>query len=193
MADFRKQIKQMWIKGMETVGNTASNIANNTKYKVDEMNLQNRRRDLFSNIGPQAYILWQKGEKFPEEICKMLMEIQKLDEQLNDMRAERYAGKEKNEPAAEDTAADAEDAGTTAEASKEEQPEPAAPASQQTETADPPVQVFSETTIHQTIDSLFDEGHTVNELAGKVNDSLDKMDEHMKKYSGIDSDGETRE
>lgn len=193
MADFRKQIKQMWIKGMETVGNTASNIANNTKYKVDEMNLQNRRRDLFSNIGPQAYILWQKGEKFPEEICKMLMEIQKLDEQLNDMRAERYAGKEKSEPAAEDTAAESENEGTADEKEEENPPEPAAPASQQKDTADPPVQVFSETNIHQTIDSLFDEGHTVNQLAGKVNDSLDKMDEHMKKYSGSDSEGESRE
>ena len=60
MADLKNQIKRMWIKSMETVGNTASNIASNTKYKVDEMNLQNKRRDLFSNIGPQAYILWQK-------------------------------------------------------------------------------------------------------------------------------------
>jgi len=193
MADFKKQIKQMWIKGMETVGNTASNIANNTKYKVDEMNLQNRRRDLFSNIGPQAYILWQKGEKFPEEICNMLVEIQKLDEQLNDMRAERYAGKEKNEPAATEAENPSENETATAEATAEKASEDGDTASRANETTDSSAQGLSDAAIHQSIDSLFDEGHTVSQLAGKVNDSLDKMDEHMKKYSGNDSAGEDKE
>ena len=93
MAEIRNQLKKIWIRSMETVGNTASSIASNTKFKVDEMNLQNQRREIIANIGSLAYVLWQKGEAFPEEIRKQLQEIQTIDERLNDMRAERYAGK----------------------------------------------------------------------------------------------------
>ena len=208
MADLKNQIKRMWIKSMETVGNTASNIASNTKYKVDEMNLQNKRRDLFSNIGPQAYILWQKGEKFPDEISQMLTEIQKLDERLNDLRAERYAGKEASDLSAEEEAMPAEegtevpDGAETAnsesdgpsvlpeQASSNDQPERAGadePAGQEVQ---PAIQPLSESDIHQKIDSLFDTERNVNQLAGKVNDSLDKLDEHLKKIPTADPEKE---
>lgn len=175
MADFKNQVKKMWIRGMEKVGNTASNIASNTKYKVDEMNLQNRRRDLFSSIGPQAYILWQKGEQFPDVISRMLEEIQKLDEQLNDMRAERYTGKEKTQESLEDHSDPEQDDETVPdqkEGSEKSKPENG-----------PAVETVSGTAIHQTIDSLFNNEKTVNQLADKVNESLDKLDENRKKYS----------
>ena len=92
MADLRESIKGIWLKGMEAIGNTASNIASNTKSKVDEMNLVNRRADILREFGNQAYALWQKGEKFPQELASQLQELEKLDEQLNDLRAERLAG-----------------------------------------------------------------------------------------------------
>ena len=34
--EMRDRIKALWIRGMKAVGNTAANIANNTRYKVDE-------------------------------------------------------------------------------------------------------------------------------------------------------------
>ncbi len=92
MADLGAAVKGIWIKGMEAIGNAASNIATNTRSKVDEMNLMNRRTEILSDFGEKSYALWQKGERFPEELEEELDELQKLDERLNDLRAERLAG-----------------------------------------------------------------------------------------------------
>ena len=70
MADFGSNMKKIWLKGMEAIGNTASNIASNTRSKVDEMNLVTRRSEILKEFGNQAYSLWQKGERFPEELEK---------------------------------------------------------------------------------------------------------------------------
>ena len=87
--DIRERAKALWIKGMKAVGNTAANIANNTRYKVDEVTIQNRRREVFNDLAHKAYALWLKGESFPEPMVKMLDELKQLDEQLNDIRAEK--------------------------------------------------------------------------------------------------------
>ena len=89
--DMRDRVKSLWIRGMKAVGNTAASIANNTRYKVDEVTIQNRRREVLGDLAQKAYALWLKGEAFPEEMNKMLEELKTLDEQLNDMRAEKYA------------------------------------------------------------------------------------------------------
>ena len=83
MAEIRKSLKGIWLKSMEAISNTASNIASNTKYKVDEMNIVNRRREILSDFGAQSYELWQKGEKFPEQLDAQLKELSELDEALN--------------------------------------------------------------------------------------------------------------
>ena len=91
MADIVKGLKNVWMKGMEAIGDTASSIANNTKYKVQEMNLINRRHEILEDFGAQAYALWQQGEQFPEELQKQLEELSRVDETLNTIRAERLA------------------------------------------------------------------------------------------------------
>ena len=87
----REKAKSLWIKSMKAVGNTAASIANNTRYKVDEVTIQNRRREVMNDLAHQAYALWLKGETFPESMTRMLQELKHLDEQLNDIRAEKYA------------------------------------------------------------------------------------------------------
>lgn len=101
MADLGKSLKTAWMKGMEAIGNTASNIASNTKYKVQEMNLINRRREILSDFGAQAYEMWQKGETFPEKLEEQLRELSRVDEELNVIRTERLAGVKTEEEAAE--------------------------------------------------------------------------------------------
>lgn len=91
MAEIGKSLKGIWLKSMEAISNTASNIASNTKYKVDEMNIVNRRREILSDFGAQSYELWQKGEKFPEPLEQLLKELSELDEALNAIRTERLA------------------------------------------------------------------------------------------------------
>lgn len=107
MADLGKNLKTAWMKSMEAIGNTASNIASNTKYKVQEMNLINRRREILSDFGAQAYEMWQKGEQFPEKLSKQLEELSRLDEELNAMRTERLAGVTTEKVATEGTTAEA--------------------------------------------------------------------------------------
>lgn len=92
MAEIKKSLKGIWLKSMEAISNTASNIASNTKYKVDEMNIVNRRREILSDFGAKAYELWQKGEKFPETLDALLKELSELDEALNAIRIEKLAG-----------------------------------------------------------------------------------------------------
>jgi len=97
MAEIKKSLKGIWLKSMEAISNTASNIASNTKYKVDEMNIVNRRREILSDFGAQAYELWQKGEKFPETLDVLLKELSELDEALNAIRIEKLAGVKSDE------------------------------------------------------------------------------------------------
>ena len=92
MAEIKKSLKGIWLKSMEAISNTASNIASNTKYKVDEMNIVNRRREILSNFGTQSYELWQKGEKFPAPLEELLKELSELDEAMNAIRTEKLAG-----------------------------------------------------------------------------------------------------
>ncbi|MBO7661906.1 MAG: hypothetical protein J6U01_00885, partial [Clostridia bacterium] len=166
-----------WIKGMETVGNTASSIANNTRFKVDEMNLQNQRREIVGNIGSMAYVLWQKGEHFPEEIGKQLQEVQRIDELLNDMRAERYAGKSAvTENIGEAAPAKKPDPEPLPEAEKESCPVIIeAPGKTEGEEL-PPVQPSDGKPVTSSIEALFSSDKDVQQLADKVRDSLERMD-----------------
>ena len=107
MAEYPKGFKGIWMKGMEAIGDTATKIASNTRYKVNEMNMVNRRREILSDFGEKAYGLWQKGEQFPAELDALLGELSRLDASLDDIRAEKAAKaaaavKPEEKPAEED-------------------------------------------------------------------------------------------
>ena len=160
--DIREKCKSLWIKGIEAVGNTAASIANNTRYKVDEVTIQNRRREVLNDLAHKAYALWLKGEEFPESMSRMLEELQKLDEQLNDMRAEKYASSNKQirEPAGENCAENGP--------VEEEDVPPYIPA------ADSPVSA--------EINELFDGTSSVGKTAEKVNQSLEQLSDRIRSF-----------
>ncbi|MBR2823292.1 MAG: hypothetical protein IKE24_06390 [Clostridia bacterium] len=139
MAEIGSNLKNIWMRGMEAIGNTASNIASNTRFKVQEMNLVNRRTEILKDFGAKAYALWQKGEHFPGELEAQLRELGKLDEELNDLRAEHFAGirPEQSMDASpeEETPAQADEAGDDDAAPEAEAPaEPAEDLPQEAET-----------------------------------------------------------
>ena len=107
MAEYPKGFKGIWMKGMEAIGDTATKIASNTRYKVNEMNMVNRRREILSDFGEKAYALWQQGEQFPADLDALLRELSQLDVSLNEIRAEKAAKaaanatKGENQPAEE--------------------------------------------------------------------------------------------
>ena len=183
MADFKNQVKSLWIRGMEAVGNTASNIASNTKYKVDEMNIQNKRRENINSLGAQAYMLWQKGVDFPEEMIELLKETKELDEKLNDMRTERYSGRPAGSEAAAAPAEEKKEEPEKSEDRAEEQEE-----TEEDEEPDQKEAAFviptpaDTSSFTEPIDSLFGQEKTIDALTEKVNDGLDNLNRSMKKF-----------
>ena len=205
MSDFGSNMKKIWLKGMEAIGNTASNIASNTKSKVDEMNLVNRRTEILKDFGSQAYVLWQKGEHFPEELERQLRELQKLDERLNDLRAERLAGvkadavpeveyadgekteHEESVPPEQDEFSAAETENTESEGQEmmqeteqkndEEVPIPDVPATDSSD-ENKPLSGISE-----AINDLFDKIPSAQETAEKVNGALDTLEGEIQQFS----------
>jgi hypothetical protein len=162
----REKAKEIWLKGMNAVGNAAANIANNTRYKVDEVTIQNRRREVLGDLAAKAYTLWLKGIEFPDEMVRMLDELKTLDEQLNDMRAEKYASAITAESSAEKADPESSVPGDT---SRVEQPETLSP-------------------VNAEIDHLFDGVPSVEQMAEKVNTSLDQMSEQIRSFSAPGSD-----
>ena len=103
MNDMSKNFKQVWLKSMEAISDTASRIATNTKYKINEMNIVNRRAEILKDFGAKSYELWQKGEQFPAELDVLLSELHQLECELSKIRAEKEAAKPAKEvqPASE--------------------------------------------------------------------------------------------
>ena len=160
--DIRDRAKALWLKGMKAIGNTAANIANNTRYKVDEVTIQNRRREVLNDLAHKTYALWLKGEQFPDTMTKMLDELKQLDEQLNDMRAEKYAASNQaNLPGHADD-----------------------PAEQEPEEDDdkPAVLPAEDSPVSAEINELFDGIPAVGKNAEKVNSALEQMSERIRNF-----------
>lgn len=172
MAEIRKSLKGIWLKSMEAISNTASNIASNTKYKVDEMNIVNRRREILSDFGAQAYELWQKGEKFPEQLDELLKELSELDEALNAIRIEKLAGVKTEEEKDED---DKEDSVLVA---TEEMVEDVADAIEDTAEA---AGEIAKNTVAEKFDNAVDVvGATFKKLGNKIEGGLEALTKAMK-------------
>ena len=171
--NIRDRAKVLWIKGMKAVGNTAANIANNTRYKVDEVTIQNRRREVLNDLAHKTYALWLKGETFPEAMTKMLAELKLLDEQLNDMRAEKYAASNRTiRPTAGDDNA-----------------EPEAEAEEAEEDEDPAFIPAEDSPVSTEINELFDGTASVGKTAEKVNQALEQLSDRIRSFpQGTETD-----
>jgi len=162
---------------MKAIGNTAANIANNTRFKVDEVTLQNRRREVLNDLANKTYALWLKGETFPEQMSRMLEELKQLDEQLNDMRAEKYALSGK--PLPDETT---DPAGESIEEEKEEYEE-----EEYEEEDDSSFIPQEDSPVSTEINELFDGSASVGKAAEKVNSSLDQMSDRIRRFPSEES------
>lgn len=197
MADFRSSIKGIWMKGMEAVGNAASSIASSTKSKVDEMNLVNRRTEILKDFGNRAYALWLKGEQFPEELASQLQELAKLDDQLNDLRAERLAGvkPETKQEEALNSDTDAADTGDRDEQDKfaedEFSREEDGDLQSDSDREDPVPVIRIERPdeekpaggLSDAINDLFENNNPSDSTADQVNSALDSLEDGLKQFS----------
>ena len=167
MADrkaLRDKMKFLWIRGMKAVGNTAANIANNTRYKVDEVTIQNRRREVLNDLAHKTYALWLKGEEFPESMSKMLEELKRLDEQMNDIRAEKYASSNS-----------VQEAGYEAEQTESD--------TQNNDEDDGSCSLDINSPVSAEINELFDGSSSVGKTAEKVNQTLEQLSDRIRNFS----------
>ena len=212
MADMGKSIKNIWAKGITAIGNTANNIASNTRFKLEEMNIVNRRNEILSDFGNKAYALWQKGVHFPKEMEDELEELSLLDEKLNALRVDHYSsvktnddapGAEGGQPAEKETQWVPADFAAPAEQPEQEaadftalveEPEQA-PAGE--DAAVPVIRVENPTAapesaeapaerrapLSEEISQLFSRDPSVDGMADKVNSALDSLGETLKDFS----------
>lgn len=169
MADLAKTLKGAWIKGMEAIGTAANNIASNTKYKMDEMNIINRRREILSDFGAKAYDLWQKGTRFPEQLEAQLQELSELDVRLNELRMQKLS----NVPA--------DDAEKTTGTSEPDVP--SIIVKEQRSFTDMQEQTSVNEKATDAIDALFSEKTVTAEMPAKVNDAIDDLGDGLQEFS----------
>lgn len=108
MADISKTMKDIWAQSVKVVNKAATNIANSTKQKMDEMSMTSRRKELQNQLGAQVYALWQQGEEVPATLHTMLEEMKQLDEQLQVLHETKNASET---PVTEETPESAEATG----------------------------------------------------------------------------------
>ena len=165
---------------MKTIGNTAASISNNTKFKVDEMTLQNRRRELSGDLSNTVYAMWLKGTEFPPELKKMLEELQMLDNRLNDMRAEKYAQGNTAQTQAEKKE-EPEISSVIMENSTVDNKETEEGSDEDGELCDAIADVSP--FLRSEIDECFDHATSVDKMAEKVNTSLDQLTDKIRSFS----------
>lgn len=131
MANLTDKIKSTWYKCIETLGQSAANMADNAKQKLNEINMEARRKEVVSDLPNRLLQMWKDGVELPEELNDVLTELNGLEEELAAFRAARLAKKTKPaitdgsdaEPVAaetaEQTAEEAQDETDTEEVSAE--------------------------------------------------------------------------
>lgn len=122
MANLGSNVKTAFLKGLEALGKTASNLTDAAQQKLSEMNLDTRRREVLAEIPKCVMQLWKDGAELPEPLTELLNELSELDEKLAALRPQPAAKPAQPEEAAEEEAAD-EPAEETADVPAEETPD----------------------------------------------------------------------
>ena len=122
MANLGSNVKTAFLKGLEALGKTASNLTDAAQQKLSEMNLDTRRREVLAEIPKCVMQLWKDGVEMPEPLTALLTELAELEEKLAALRPQPEARPEAPVQPAEDAQEEpAEEAAeeTTEEAAEE--------------------------------------------------------------------------
>lgn len=185
MSEIGENLKSFLKKGIEVIGNKASDLASNAKQKVGEYNLANEKKDLFSAIGSKIYDNYLNGDTVPEGLEEELTRITEIDQELEAIRAEK-------EKAGESAESDAGEPGERVQTEEEvSAEEPAAAEYAAKDDSDVPVieieeaekEKVGECPLSSAINDLFENMPPVDKMVDKVNSSLDDLGENLRKFS----------
>ena len=133
---FGDNLKTTILKTIEAFGKSASSMAEGAQKKLSEMNLEVRRRELTDRITGIVMELYHSGTELPESLTAVLDEINGIDAQLAEMRAEKTAAQpEETEEEEEESLETAEEVSETV-AVAEEMTEETETAAEESEASD---------------------------------------------------------
>ena len=127
MAIFGEKLRTAFLKGIEALGKGASSLADGAQKKLDEMNLETRRREILAAIPKCVSELYAQGVELPQQLTDLLGELKELEEKIKAMRpqpapVEEPAAEEAEEGTAEEAAPAEEAAEEACECGCEEAP-----------------------------------------------------------------------
>ena len=127
MAIFGENLRTAFLKGIEALGKGASSLADGAQKKLDEMNLETRRREILAAIPKCVSELYAQGVELPQQLTDLLGELKELEEKIKAMRpqpapVEEPAAEEAEEGSAEEAAPAGEAAEEACECGCEEAP-----------------------------------------------------------------------
>ena len=93
MSDFAVKMKELLVRSAKFIGRIADATAKATRYKLNEISVLNKRRELIANLGKEVFALCEQGLSLPEKANEIVVEIKQLDEALEVLRANHSAEK----------------------------------------------------------------------------------------------------
>ena len=186
MSEIGENLKNLVMKGIEVIGNKATDIASSAKQKVGEFNLSSEQKDLFSAIGSKAFELYRNGMEFPEALKEDLQRAAEIGDELDRIRAEKdiseKAGESDHEPVPSREENSSPDVPAAAEFAAGNDRDIPVLEVESPEKADD--EQFKDCPLSSAINDLFEEVPPVDKMMDKVNNSLDELGDNLKKFSG---------
>ena len=184
MSEIGENLKNLVLKGIEVIGTKANDIASSAKQKVGEFNLANEQKDLFSNIGSKVYELFKQGADLPAELTEELKKAAEIEEKLEGIRAEKETDTDCTEiPSYAEATSDAaapEVPAVAEYAAKDDGDIPVI----EVEEPEKEDESMPECPLSYAINDLFEKMPPVDKMVDKVNNSLDELNDNLRKFSG---------
>ena len=178
MSDLGQEIKDYVKMGVKVIGDTASKLEDGTKQLLNKLSIENRKEEIFNDFGAKAFEMWKNGTEFPEELTEGFKEVLELEEQLKQLgkteedTCDHAAGSENAD------SCPAEEACETKQYHREcEKDVPTIEIEPEEKKA------REESPISSAINALFEQKPQVDQMAEKVNSSLDEMGEQLRRFS----------
>lgn len=107
MANLGNDVKTFFLKGVESLGKAASDLTVSARKKLDEINVAARRDEIRKALPDLLLQLWKNGAELPDELVSLLVELNRLNEQLAAAQAKPESAQpeeDTEEPTEEDEA-----------------------------------------------------------------------------------------
>ena len=190
MSEFGQNLKNAVMKGIEAIGNTASSFASNTKQKVEEFNLANQLKDIYTEIGEKVYALSKQGIELPAVLSESIQHAAETEAGLNSLREQKDESSENKSGSESETDDSAPAVGENCQAeaavytAKDNHDVPVICVDEDEDEDTGCKETAENSPLSSAINDLFENMPPVDKMVDKVNSSLDELGDSLRKFSG---------